>query len=290
MKEPPFLLQNVTVAIVGLGLMGGSLALALRSKNACKAILGITRNPATRGQAIASGVLDKADSDLRLVSEADVIILATPVRAILEQLPQVGAIAREGVIVMDLGSTKREISRAMQDLPAHVEPIGGHPMCGKETFGFEAADANLYRNAVFVLTPLARTSSFTLAFAKSFAETIGARPIVLDPERHDRIVTAISHLPFALASTLMTTVDEFARADGAMYTLAASGFRDTSRLAASDTTMMLDILLTNHENVASVMRVYSRHLDELAELIDRRDETALRAILQNGAERRRKLF
>jgi prephenate dehydrogenase len=289
-KEPPFSLQDATLAIVGLGLMGGSLALALRSKNACKAILGITRSPATRAQALARGVLDRAGADLSLASEADVIVLATPVHTILEQLPQVGAIARQGAIIMDFGSTKREISRAMQDLPAHIEPIGGHPMCGKETFGFEAADASLYRNALFVLTPLVRTSSFTLAFAESLARTIGAQPIVLDPARHDRIVAAISHLPFTLAATLVSTTDELARAEDLLYRLAASGFRDTSRLAASDTTMMLDILLTNHENVADVMRVYSHHLAELAELISRRDETALRAILQNAAGRRRKLF
>jgi prephenate dehydrogenase len=283
-------LQDATVAIVGLGLMGGSLALVLRSKDACKAILGITRNPATRMQAVAGGILDKASADLSLASEADVIVLATPVRTILEQLPQVGAIAHEGAIVLDLGSTKHEISQAMQDLPAHVEPIGGHPMCGKETFGFEAADANLYRNAVFILTPLARTSSFTLTFAESFATTLGASPIVLDPARHDRIVAAISHLPFALAATLVTIADELARSDDSLYRLAASGFRDTSRLAASDTTMMLDTLLTNHENVANVMRVYSHHLAELAELIDRQDETVLRTVLQDAAERRRTLF
>jgi prephenate dehydrogenase len=283
-------LKDATVAIVGLGLMGGSLALALRSKNACKALLGITRSPTTRIQALARGVVDRASADLSLASEADVIILATPVRTILEQLPQVGAIAHEGTIVMDLGSTKREIATAMDSLPAYVEPIGVHPMCGKETFGFDASDANLYQNAPFVLTPLARTSPATLSFAESFAVTLGARPMVLDSARHDRIVAAISHLPFTLAATLMTAADELARADDVLYRLAASGFRDTSRLASSDTTMMLDILLTNRENVADVMRVYSRYLAELAELIDRQDETALRAILHHAAERRRKLF
>ncbi len=290
MKEPPFSLRDATVAIVGLGLMGGSLAKALRAQNACRKILGITRNAAARQAALSGAVVDAASADLALVSEADVIILATPVRTILEQLPQVGAIARAGAIVMDLGSTKLEITRAMEALPAHVEPIGGHPMCGKEMFGFAAAAADLYCDAVFVLTPLARTSTSTLAFAESLAGTLGARPVVLDAARHDRIVAAISHLPFALAATLMTTADELARADDLLYVLAASGFRDTSRLAAGDATMMLDILLTNHENVAAALRAYVQHLDELAELIDQQDETALRAILQDVAMKRRKLF
>ena len=290
MKEPPFSLRDATVAIVGLGLMGGSLAMALHAQNACRKILGVTRNPATRQAALSGAIVDAASADLTLAAEADVIILATPVRTILEQLPQVGAIAREGAIIMDLGSTKLEITHAMEGLPAHIEPIGAHPMCGKETFGFDAADADLYRNAVFVLTPLARTLPATLAFAESLAVTLGARPVVLDPARHDRIVAAISHLPFALAATLMTTADELARADDLLYGLAASGFRDTSRLAAGDTTMMLDILLTNHEDVAVALRAYAQHLDELAELIDRQDETALHAILQDAAMKRRQLF
>jgi len=289
-KEPPFSLRGATVAIVGLGLMGGSLAKALHARNACRKILGITRNAAARQAALSGAVVDAASADLTLAAEADVIILATPARTILEQLPQVGAIARAGAVVMDLGSTKFEITRAMEALPAHVEPIGGHPMCGKETFGFDAADADLYHNAVFVLTPLGRTSASTLAFAKLLAVTLGARAVVLDPARHDRIVAAISHLPFALAATLMRTADELARADDLLYVLAASGFRDTSRLAAGDTTMMLDVLLTNHENVAAALRAYAQHLDELAELIGRQDETALRAILQDAAMKRRNLF
>jgi prephenate dehydrogenase len=289
-KEPPFSLCDATVAVVGLGLMGGSVAKALRAQKACRKILGITRNAAARQAALSGAIVDAASADLALVSEADVIIMATPVRTILEQLPQVGGIVREGAIIMDLGSTKLEITRAMEGLPAHVEPIGAHPMCGKESFGFDAADSDLYRNAVFVLTPLARTSASTLAFAESLAVTLGARPVVLDPARHDRIVAVISHLPFTLAATLMTTAGELAHADDLLYVLAASGFRDTSRLAAGDTTMMLDILLTNHENVAAALRVYTHHLDELAELIDRQDETMLRAILQDAAMKRRKLF
>ena len=290
MKEPPFSLRDAIVAVIGLGLMGGSLAMALRAQKACRRILGITRNAAARQAALSGAIVDAASPDLALVSEADVIVLATPIRAILEQLPQVGAIARERAIIMDLGSTKLEITRAMEGLPAHVEPIGAHPMCGKETFGYDAADADLYRDAVFVLTPLARTSAPTVACAESLAVTIGARPIILDAARHDKIVAAISHLPFALAATLMTTADELAEADNLLYFLAASGFRDTSRLAAGDVTMMLDILLTNHENVAAALRGYAHHLDELAELIDRQDEVALRVVLQDAAMKRRQLF
>jgi prephenate dehydrogenase len=177
----------------------------------------------------------------------------------------------------------------MAALPPHVEPIGAHPMCGKEASGFDSADANLYRNAAFVLTLLERTSPQTLALAESLAKTIGARPIVLDAERHDRIVAAISHLPFALATSLMALADEMARADDLIYTLAASGFRDASRLAASDTTMMLDILMTNRDNVASMIRACSHRLNELADLIETGEESALLAHLESAAASRRHL-
>ncbi len=282
-------LQDSAVAIVGLGLMGGSLALALRAQYACRKIIGITRDDRTCQAALARGCVDAVGAELDLATAADVIVLATPVRTILAQLPLVGTMACEGAIVMDLGSTKREITRAMQDLPGYLEPIGAHPMCGKEGSGFNFADADLYHNAVFVLTPLERTSPQTLAFAQSFAVTLGARPVTLDAVQHDRIVAAISHLPFALATSLMTTVEELTRDGDRPYTLAASGFRDTSRLAASDTTMMLDILMTNRENVAAATRACAQHLDELADLIAAADEPALYALLQNAAAERRAL-
>jgi prephenate dehydrogenase len=290
MDEPAFTLRDATVAIVGLGLMGGSLALALRSKNACRRIIAITSNAATREQLRVRNIADEASAELTRASSADMLILAAPVRTIITQLPRVGAIARAGAIVLDLGSTKREIVQTMETLPAHVQPIGGHPMCGKEKTGFDAADADLYHNAVFVLTPLARTTAQTLALAKSLAETIGARPLVLDPARHDRIAAAISHLPHTLAAALMLTADEFAGDDDLTFALAASGFRDTSRLAASDVTMMLDILLTNRENVTNLMRAYSRQLNHLADLITSGNETTLRTTLERAATKRRELF
>jgi prephenate dehydrogenase len=283
-------LRDSTVAIVGMGLMGGSLALALRANAACARLIAITSNPTTREKLLARHIADQASDDLRSIATADVIVLAAPVRAIVAMLPRVGESARAGSIVLDLGSTKREIVRAMERLPAHLNAIGAHPMCGKDTSGFDAADADLYRGAVFVLTPLARTSVETLARVQELARAVGARPLVLDAERHDRLVAAISHLPFAVATTLMSTALELAVADETTWTLAASGFRDTTRLAASDETMWRDILLTNSDNVADALRAYARHLNVLAQAIETRDEPQLRAILERAAHKRRGLF
>lgn len=283
-------LDESVFAIVGLGLMGGSLALALRAAGACKAILGITRDPATLAKALTGRVIDEASQDLSLASKADVLVLATPVRTIINHLGALAVLARPGAIILDLGSTKQAIVRAMEQLPSQLEPIGGHPMCGKEEFGFSAADVNLYRQAPFILSPLARTSPDTLAFARALVTAVGARPVLLDPARHDRIMAAISHLPFMLASTLMTNVGELAQADDSLLPLAAGGFRDTSRLAASETTMMLDILMTNRENVGWLLRVFGERLTDLADRLDRQDENALYTILQNAAAQRRELY
>jgi prephenate dehydrogenase len=290
MGEDAFALRNATVAIVGLGLMGGSLALALRAQNACKQIVAIERNADVCAQATARGVVDQASADLSLAAQADVIVLATPVRTILAQLRRIGEIAHAGAIVIDLGSTKREILRAMDALPTRLQPLGGHPMCGKEVAGFDAADAHLFRDAAFVLTPLARTTPQTVSFAQSLVGAIGARPLVIDAARHDQIVAATSHLPFALAAMLVATADDLARDDEPFFALAASGFRDTSRLAASDVTMMLDILLTNRDNVADAIRACSRRLDRLADVIGDGDEIALRGFLEDPARQRRALF
>ncbi len=281
-------LRDSIVAIIGLGLMGGSLALALRARHACAQILAIDRDAATRALARSRGVVDEASDSLDLAARADVIVLALPVRAIIERLPRIGALAREGALVMDLGSTKEQITRALEQLPAHLEPIGGHPMCGKEISGFNAADATLFQNAAFVLTPLKRTAPQAIALAASLVTCLGGHPAIVDATRHDKLVAVTSHLPFMLAAALVSVADDRARDDDLLFALAANGFRDTARLAASDTQTMLDILLTNRANVASAMREYARRFEELALAVGGADAMKLRDILEQAAERRRR--
>jgi len=290
MDEPDFSFRNSTIAIIGLGLMGGSLALALRANKACAQISGIETNASTRTEALACGAVDQASDDLTLVAQADMIVLATPVRTIIDLLPRIGNIARDGAIIIDLGSTKREIVEAMENFPARVQAIGGHPMCGKETSGFGSADTNLFRNAIFALTPLKRTSKQTISFARAIIEAIGAQPLVIDAERHDQIVATTSHLPFVVASALMAVASEQADQDELLYRFAASGFRDTSRLAVSDATMMSDIVLTNRANVIKMLRHYSAQLEILTHLIEHADAPTLRARFNTIAESRQKFF
>ncbi len=282
-------LLDSSVAIIGLGLMGGSLALALRQRNACRALLGVDVSADTRAQADASGAFERTSADLALVDQADIVILATPVQTILELLPHLGSIVREGTLVMDLGSTKRQVVHAMAGLAPRARPIGGHPMCGKETSGFGVADPDLFKGAAFALVPLERNDDEAYALAESLARAVEARPIRVDPVRHDRIVAATSHLPFALASTLMALIGELAQNDELILALVAGGFRDTSRLAASEPSMMLDVLLTNADNTSELARTFAQRLTKLADLIERKDRDALRTLIQAAAKERREV-
>jgi prephenate dehydrogenase len=180
---------------------------------------------------------------------------------------------------MDLGSTKTQIVSQMAELPDHIQPLGGHPMCGKEVSGIAAAEVELYRDRTFILTPLPRTSKAALALGCALVKAVGARPLILDPARHDRLVATASHLPYLLACALVGTADAAASADPTVWQVTASGFRDTSRLAASDVTMMLDVLLTNREAVLSALSTCEAQLRQLARLIDTGDEEELRSAL-----------
>ncbi len=268
------------LAIVGLGLMGGSMALAMRDH--ADRITGIDPDEGARCQALARGLVDSATDDLfEGVNRADVVLLATPVRVIVEMLEMlIGSYLRSNTLVIDIGSTKQDIVDAMAKLPIGVNAVGGHPMTGKENGGIDEADESLYRNRPFVLCPSRRTTPAARLHAKSFVETLGAIPIEMEAERHDQIVAGISHLPYLLSATLVATVARQAQNDKAYWELAAGGFRDTSRLAASDVTMMGDILSTNTKAVATLLAQFRMQLAMLETMLIAGDEERLSESLQ----------
>jgi prephenate dehydrogenase len=271
--------------------MGGSLALALVERSLCQEVVGIARRTETVREAMAWGVAHRATTDLAEgVAGANVIVLATPVRTILRQIRQLAAMSLEPCLLLDFGSTKSGVVAAMEELPSHVQPVGAHPMCGKEMAGLAAADPTLYEGAPWVLVPMPRTSSHALALARELALAVGGHPFVVDADRHDRLVAAISHLPYSLAVALMLTAAEIGAEDELVWELASSGFRDTSRLAASDVTMMVDILLTNRAAIGDALRQASAHLDRLATLLAVRDEESLRALLVAARDQRSIMF
>jgi prephenate dehydrogenase len=282
-------LQDAQVSIVGLGLMGGSLAAALTARRACRRVIGIARREETVSQALSMTIIDEGTCDLAQgVREANIVVLATPVRTIVQLVGKVGPLLPSGCLLTDVGSTKQAVIQAMQALPPRVQPVGGHPMCGKEIAGLKSVGSSLYEGATFVLTPLARTGRDALALAHELVQAIGARPLELDSLRHDALVAAISHLPYLLAVSLVSIAEGLA--DDAVWDVAASGFRDTSRLAASDETMMLDVLLTNGAAVCQMLNRFQDQLASLAHLLEAGDEASLRGLVTATAQRRRRLF
>lgn len=277
------LLRECRVGIIGLGLMGGSLALALRPH--CRSICGYDMDLRTMVQAHHRGFIDQP-IDLS-GDQVDVLILAVPVNAILDWLDRIPSIFGGEVHVIDLGSTKAQIVAAMKRLPDRISPVGGHPMCGKETSGLGAADPDLYRRCLFVLTPLDRTHPATLTVAQELIEAIGARSLMLDPDRHDQLAATISHIPYL---TSLALVDAALRVnDDLTWTMAASGFRDSTRLAASNVSMMLDILTSNRAAIMESLARVQSSLHDLIQLIDRNDVTALHDKLLVLQERRQNL-
>jgi prephenate dehydrogenase len=271
-------LAGAQIVIVGLGLMGGSLAGALQGQ--CQSVIGVARREETVEAALERGLIDRGTTNLQSgVQRANVVVLATPVRAITRLLDEIAPLLPADCLVMDLGSTKAQIINKMASLPEHIQPVGGHPMCGKETAGIVAADSGLFRGCTFVLTPLPRTSAPALELAHALVEAIGARPLLVEANLHDQVVATISHLPYALACALVATADNVASTQPVVWELAASGYRDTSRLAGSDVTMMLDILLTNRNAVLEALNTYSTQLRELASLIREGDVEGLRDAL-----------
>jgi prephenate dehydrogenase len=282
-------LKDVQITIVGLGLMGASLAGGLQGK--CRRVVGVARRAESVEIALARGFIDSGTSDVAEgVSEADVIVLATPVRAILRQLPEIAPLLPEGCLLMDLGSTKGRIAAGMAQLPDHVQPLGGHPMCGKEKSGIEVADPALYKGCTFILSPLERTSEEALALGRALAEAVGANPLILEPGRQDFLVATVSHLPYLLACALVATADATTSQDPAAWEVVATGFRSTSRLAGSDVTMMTDILLTNREEVLKALDTYQDHLREMIRLVEDEDEERMREVLGAIRETRREMY
>ncbi|MFP3896571.1 MAG: prephenate dehydrogenase [Anaerolineales bacterium] len=281
---------DARVAIVGLGLMGGSLAAALSASGRCREVVGVARRPSTCARALSLRFVDRATTNLEGVGDADIVILATPVHDILNKVETIGELLKSDCLLMDVGSTKGAICEAMVQMPPHVQPIGGHPMCGKETSGLTMAEPDLYQDSVFVLVPLERTAPQALALAKDLVGDIGATPLILDPERHDHIVAAISHLPYLLAVALVNAAEELARDDPLTWKLAAGGFRDTSRVAASSLTMMLDILRTNRGPVLDALDKAQEQLAFFSRCLEEGEFEDLEAALEAARDKRREMY
>lgn len=279
-----------TVGVVGLGFMGASLAAALRRTGDFERVVGYDSEPAAGRRALEAGLVDEVAASAKAVAaDADLLVLCTPVQRIIAYLAELGAVLRPGTVVLDIGSTKHAVTAAMDELlPDGVVPLGGHPMTGPATAGRTEPDAAVYDGRVFLLTPTPRTDPAALDWCAGLLERIGARVEVLDPERHDRLVAVVSHLPRMLPVPLLALAAQ--DPDPLLTSLPAGGFRESTRKATESLDMWVDVLVTNADHVAGTMRDYARAVEAVADQVAAGDEAALRALLTDAARRWSSLF
>jgi len=256
------------LTIVGVGLIGGSLGLALRQARLGYAVVGHDREHSEAGKAKRLGAVDRTEWNLpAAVEAADVVVVATPVQAIEHVFRDLAPYLKPGCVVTDTASTKaRVVDWAEEILPASVRFVGGHPMAGKETSGVGAAEAKLFQGATWCLCPGSSADQAAIEEVASIARAAGARPFFVDPAEHDSYVAAVSHLPFLMSVGLVRLASE-SPIWRDLARVASSGFRDATRLASGDPVMHRDICVTNRESILRWIAAYQAELSELAEAI-----------------------
>lgn len=274
------------IAIVGLGLIGGSLAAAFRRKKVSDTIIGIDYESVIN-KALNLNLIDKGyGKDLRDegLRKVDLIILATPIKTILKLLPKLGEQVRPGTLITDVGSTKEKIvNMAASSLPQGVYFLGGHPMTGSEKRGLENNDPFLFENAVYVLTESNLVPNELIEEFVEIIECIGAKVIVLPSKFHDELAAVVSHLPQILAVTLMHYASKLNRKHAVYLKLAAGGFQDMTRVASSPYEIWADICKSNSENIKSAIDQFIAELKSTKHLIS---NSKLESIFNEAAQNR----
>jgi prephenate dehydrogenase len=270
------------LSILGVGLLGGSIGLALKSRASDWKIIGYGHRPQSLEVAKQLGALDETTLDpTHAVRDCDLAILCTPVGTFEELLKRIGPALRPGAIVTDVGSTKRSVVKLGESLlPAGVHFVGSHPMAGSEKRGVEAASAELYEGALCITTPTSRTDATSLRTVETFWQQLGMRVTRLSPDDHDRILADVSHLPHALAAVLVAM-----QADQGLP-FAGKGFLDTTRIAAGDGGLWRDVFLDNADNLRDSIRRLRQQLERLDSMLDPSKAEQLRRWLDATARKR----
>jgi prephenate dehydrogenase len=259
-QPPPF--QRIT--LIGVGLIGGSLALAMKQRFPAVHITGVDK-PHVLKRALERHVIDHAEKSIEhSVHSADLVVLAVPVSVIAKILPQVAKICSKHAIVTDTGSVKRTLVEQAQTLFPKGNFIGGHPMAGSEFSGIDAAHPLLFQNAMYILTPARTTKRKNVRILANFFSSLDARIFIMDPAIHDSVVAAVSHLPQLAAIALMNTVGKHHSDAPHHLELAAGGFRDMTRIASSPFEIWRDILSANKKEIGKALRVYIKQLNTIA--------------------------
>ena len=272
------------LGIIGCGLMGGSFALALRRAGLVKRVVGYSKSPTTTERARQLGVIDvEAPSALLAVSGADIVLIAVPVAATEATFKAIKHLVTPQMLIMDVGSTKRDVidaaRRALREQIGSFVPA--HPIAGREVSGVEHAEADLYSGKQVILTPIERTLTVQLQKAVAVWTALGCRVVQMSPESHDAAFAAVSHLPHLISFALMNAIS--GQPQGKDYlSLAGPGFRDFTRIAASDAKVWRDIMVSNREELLAQSKIFQRNLQALELMISSGNGEALEGLIEQA--------
>jgi prephenate dehydrogenase len=272
------------LAIIGIGLIGGSLSLALKQAGQVKHVVGYARNEATRERALSLGIIDTAAASIEAaVAEADVILLAVPMGAMASVLAEMAPHLTDNMIITDAGSTKAGVVKAASDILGNSisQFVPGHPIAGTEKSGPSAAFATLYQDHKVILTPMKQTNVSAVETIKTMWQQTGAEVSEMTVEHHDLILAATSHIPHLLSFNLVGLLAQNEDVDEVLR-YAAGGFRDFSRIASSNPVMWRDICLSNHDAILTLLQQYQQQLTEIEQAIQEQDGDYLMTLFQSA--------
>jgi prephenate dehydrogenase len=266
------------VAIIGTGLIGGSLALAIKKKGLAGEIIGVSRHKRSILLARKKGAIDRGSQDLGIIKDADLVILCTPVGVIMELSPKIARIIKKDCLVTDVGSTKAAIVGRLEKIFKNY--LGSHPLAGSEKRGIANAGAGVFKDSLCILTPTGRTPKQALRKLGLFWRALGAKTKVIDPLTHDKILSFTSHLAHVVAFSLIDTVPQ------SFTEFSSTGLRDTTRIAASDSELWSEIFLSNAGPLIKAIDAYLKNLGRFRYALKNKDKRALSSILARAKEKR----
>lgn len=269
--------QFKKAVVIGVGLIGGSLAAAIKDRRLARSVTGISRRRSTINTALKKGIIDSGSTSLSGVAGADLLVFAVPPGAVKNLAPKAASLAGRDCLVIDVCSTKVETGRILSRYFSRY--AGCHPLAGSEKKGPESSDRGLFKGALCVITGRGRDASA----AAQLWRRIGSRVVFMTPAAHDKAMSYVSHLPHAVAFSLISSVP------GDLLHFAAGGFRDTTRIAASDSGLWADIIMSNRSNIARAMKLFEAKFKELRAAVAKGDSAALEKILSRASSRRRLL-
>lgn len=269
--------------IVGLGLIGGSLAKALKNRCGVKQIAAFNRHDDVLKLAYEEGVIEEYSTEINAVfADCDIIFVCTPVDKIFDSIQKLLPYINKNCIITDVGSTKSNLYQNMKQFSNEVTFIGGHPMTGSEKFRYQAAKEHLFENAYYIVTPGDNVSLQKIEEFKTMVTQIGAIPVVMSPDEHDYIVASISHVPHIIASALVNNVNHLDTSQKHMHLLAAGGFKDITRIASSSPDMWESICMDNKEKILDVLDSFESVIQKIKTLIQKEDTAHIWQYFENA--------